>query len=356
MNEELLEKIKLISPGTLLRKALDDILRANMGALILLVDDPERFPDVIQGGFDINVPFQPEYLYELSKMDGAIIVSEDSKVIFKANVHLIPDPSIETKETGTRHRTAERLAKQLEKVVIAVSRRRNVITLYYKGFRYVVNDTSFVISRVNQAISALEKYRKSFDKSVLELDVMELENRTTLADAVKALEKGLMVLKIDAEIKPYLVELGEEGRLARMQISELTENARDIMELLIMDYSKSPLTLKEASEVLDRMLEIGVEPLEISKALGYEIQSSSQLDDVSVSARGYRLLKYTAKIPMSVSENVVERFRNIFSISRASLTDLKSVEGIGDKRARAILESINSLRMRKTAYTEEEMP
>ena len=141
-----------------------------------------------------------------------------------------------------------------------------------------------------------------------------------------------------------------------MQISELTENARDIMELLIMDYSKSPLTLKEASEVLDRMLEIGVEPLEISKALGYEIQSSSQLDDVSVSARGYRLLKYTAKIPMSVSENVVERFRNIFSISRASLTDLKSVEGIGDKRARAILESINSLRMRKTAYTEEEMP
>ncbi len=355
MNEELLDKIRLISPGTLLRKALDDILRANMGALILMINEPEEYPEIIQGGFDINVPFQPEYLYELSKMDGAIVISEDTKTIFKANVHLIPDPSIETKETGTRHRTAERLAKQLDKVVIAVSRRRNVITLYYKDFRYVVNDTSFVVSRVNQAISALEKYRKSFDRFILELDVMELENRTTLADAVRAMEKGLMVLKIDLEVKPYLVELGEEGRLATMQISELTENAEDLMKLLIMDYSSEHLDSKEASEILGLMLKGEMDLIGIAKLLGYEVQAPSQMDDITISARGYRLLKYAAKIPMSVSRNVVERFKNIFSISRASLAELKSVEGIGDKRAKAILESINSLRMRKTAYTEEEI-
>ena len=355
MEKELLEKIKLISPGTPLRKALDDILRANMGALVLMLNEPEKHTEIVQGGFDINVPFQPEYLYELSKMDGAIIISEDSKWIYKANVHLVPDPSIETTETGTRHRTAERVAKQLGKVVITVSRRRNVITLYYKDFRYVVNDTSFVISRVNQAIDALEKYRKSFDRLITELDVMELENRVTLADVVRTIEKGIMVLKIDFEIKPYLVELGEEGRLARMQVSELTENARDILELLIMDYSKDPIDSKTSEKILDDILVSDIDSLKIAKFLGYEVQSQSQLDDVAVFARGYRLLKYTAKIPMGISRKVVERFGDIFRISRATLEQLKSVEGIGDKRAKAILESIVSLRMRKTAYTEGEI-
>ncbi len=356
MMRELLEKIKLISPGSPLRKALDDIMRANTGALIVLLDNPEEYKDVIQGGFKIDVPFEPEYLYELSKMDGAIVISEDVSRIYFANVHLIPDPTIPTFETGMRHRTAERFAKQLGKVAIAVSRRRNLITLYYKSHKYVVNDTALVISRVTQAINTLEKYRKNFDKLLMELDIMELENRTTVFDVAKVMEKGVMVLKISEEIKPFLVELGEEARLAKMQVEELTENASDILELLVMDYSESEIEKERAEEIIENLAKSPtLDLVKIARSLGYSVQATSQLDDIQVEARGYRLLKYIAKIPMSISRKVVEMFRNIFSISQASIDDLKSVEGIGNKRARAIVDSIHSLKMRKTAISESDV-
>ncbi len=355
MTGELLERIKLISPGTPLRKALDDILRAKMGALVIMVDDLEKYSKAVQGGFKLNIPFEPEYLYELAKMDGAIVISEDASKIFAANVHLVPDPEIPTHETGTRHRTAERFARQFGKVAIAVSRRRNIITLYYKSYRYVVNDINFVISRVNQGINTLEKYRKNFDRLLMELDVTELENRTTVYDVVKVMEKGIMVLKISDELRPYLVELGDEGRLAKMQIEELTENARDLMELLVMDYSAEDLELEEAQKIIENLVrDPSVDLVKIARSLGYQVQSTSQLDDISVEARGYRLLKYIAKIPMSVSKKVVQMFKGIFEISKASIEELKTVEGIGDKRARAIVESINSLRTRKNLQIEEE--
>ncbi len=355
MVEELLEKIKLISPGSPLRRALDDIMRANTGALIVLLDDPDQYQDIIQGGFRIDVPFEPEYLYELSKMDGAIVISEDVTRIYYANVHLVPDPTIPTHETGMRHRTAERFARQLGKVAIAVSRRRNLITLYYKSYKYVVNDTALVLSRVTQAINTLEKYRKNFDKLLLELDIMELENRTTLMDVAKVMEKGLMVLKISEEIKPFLVELGEEARLAKMQVAELTENASDILELLVMDYSDKEVEKESAEEIVMNLTKSPtLDLVKIARSMGYSVQAATQLDDIQVEARGYRLLKYIAKIPMSISRKVVDMFKNIFEISKASIDDLKSVEGIGNKRARAIVDSIHSLKMRKTAAAEGE--
>lgn len=356
MIEELLEKIKLIAPGTPLRKALDDILRAKMGALVVMLDDLDRYSETVQGGFRLNISFEPEYLYELAKMDGAIAISEDASKIYAANVQLVPDPFIPTQETGTRHRTAERFAKQFGKVTIAVSRRRNVITLYYKGYRYVVNDINFVISKVNQAINTLEKYRKNFDRLLSELDITELENRTSLSDVTRVMEKGIMVMKISEELKPYLVELGDEGRLAKMQIEELTENVEDLLELLVMDYSSEDLERPDTSKIIENLVkDPSIDLVKIARSLGYNVQSVLQLDDVSIEARGYRLLKYLAKIPMSVSRKVVETFHGIFEISHASQEDLKKVEGIGDKRAKAIVDSINSLRTRKNLLVEGEV-
>ncbi len=355
MTEELLEKIKLISPGTPLRKALDDILRAKMGALLIMIDDLEKYSEAIQGGFKLDILFEPEFLYELAKMDGAIAISEDASKIFAANVHLVPNSLIPTQETGTRHRTAERFAKQFEKVAIAVSRRRNIITLYYKDYKYVVNDINFVVSKVNQAINTLEKFRKNFDRLLIELDIMELENRTTVSDVCRVVEKGVMVMKIVEELRPYLVELGDEGRLAKMQIEEITENSSDLIELLVMDYSKDEVNTQEASEMIDSLVkESSIDLIKIARALGYSVQNTSQMDDMLIEARGYRLLKYLAKIPMSISRKVVERFRSIFQISHASQEDLKEVEGIGDKRARAIVDSINSLKTRKNLVAEGE--
>ncbi|MCD6551571.1 DNA integrity scanning diadenylate cyclase DisA [Thermotoga sp.] len=348
--QELIEKIKLISPGTELRKALDDIISANFGALLFLVDDPKKYDDIIQGGFWLNTDFSAEKVYELSKMDGAIVLSEDLTRIYYANVHLVPDPTIPTGETGTRHRTAERLAKQTGKVVIAVSRRRNIISLYYKNYKYVVNQVDFLISKVTQAISTLEKYKDNFNKLLSDLEVLELENRVTLADVVRALMKGIELLRITEETRPYIVELGEEGRLARMQLRELTEDVDDLLILLIMDYSSDETDEESARDTLmDFITRRDPSPISISRALGYDVQQAPQLDDVLVSARGYRLLKTAARIPLSIGYNVVKMFKNLDQISKASVEDLKKVEGIGEKRAKAISESISSLKHRRTS-------
>jgi len=356
MDEELLEKIKLIAPGTILRKAIDDIMKANTGALIVLIEDPDKYKNIIQGGFRLDVNFEPEFLYELSKMDGAIVVSSDTSKIFYANVHLVPDPSIPTTETGMRHRTAERFAKQTGNVVITVSRRRKTITLFYKNHKYVVNDITLVLSKVSQAINTLEKYRKNFDKLLSELDIIELENRTTLYDVVKVLEKGIMVMKISYEIKPYLIELGEEARLAKMQVNELTENIDDLLKLIIMDYYNDQFGEEhDPKDILESLVKTSsVDSVKIARSLGYSAQTSSQIEDITVKSKGFRILKYIAKIPMSISKKVIDSFKDIVAISQASIEDLKSVEGIGNKRAKAIVDSIHSLKMRKTAVVEGE--
>jgi len=356
MNEELLEKIKLIAPGTLLRKAIDDVMKANTGALIVLIDDPDKHKNIIQAGFRLDINFTPEYLYELAKMDGAIVISSDISKIYYANVHLVPDPLIPTTETGMRHRSAERFAKQTGDVVITVSRRRKTITLFYKDYKYVVNDTTLVLSKVSQAINTLEKYRKNFDKLLFELDIIELENRTTLYDVVKVLEKGIMVMKISYEIKPYLIELGDEARLAKMQVNELIENIDDLMKLVIMDYYNDELGKEyDPKKILEDLTkDPTIDIVKIARALGYTVQTLPQTEDITVKSKGYRILKYIAKIPLSISKKVVDNFKDIVTISQASIEDLKSVEGIGNKRAKSIVDSIHSLKMRKTAAVEGE--
>lgn len=346
----MIEKIKLISPGTALRKALDDIIKANFGALLFLVDDPKKYADVIQGGFWLNTEFSAERVYELAKMDGAIVISEDLSRIYYANVHLVPDPTIPTSETGTRHRTAERLAKQTGKVVIAVSRRRNVITLYYKNYKYVVNQVGFLIAKVTQAISTLEKYKENFVKLLSDLEVLELENRVYLSDVVRTVVKGLELLKVSEEVKPYLVELGEEGRLARIQMRELIEDVDDLLVLLFMDYAAEEIDEEAAKELIkDFVVKRDPTPVSVARFLGYDVQQVGQLDDISVAARGFRLLKTAARIPLSIGYNVVKMFKTLDQISKASIEELKKVDGIGEKRARAITESISSLRHRKAS-------
>ncbi|MDK2949922.1 MAG: diadenylate cyclase, partial [Thermotoga sp.] len=183
-----------------------------------------------------------------------------------------------------------------------------------------------------------------------DLEVLELENRVTLADVVRTLMKGVELLRITEETRPYIVELGEEGRLARMQLRELTEDVDDLMVLLIMDYSSDEVDEETAQAILqDFVTRREPSPISISRVLGYDVQQVSQLDDILVSARGYRLLKTAARIPISIGYNVVKMFKTLDQISKASVEDLKKVEGIGEKRAKAISESISSLKHRRTS-------
>ncbi|MDK2887027.1 MAG: diadenylate cyclase [Thermosipho sp. (in: thermotogales)] len=349
--QELLTKIKLLAPGTKLRKALDDIVLANFGALVVFIseEDMEKYSDIMQAGFRLDIPFSPEKLYELAKMDGAIIVDDNVTKILAANVHLVPDASIPTSETGTRHRTAERVAKQTGQLVIAVSKRRNVISLYYNNYKYIINDINFLITRVNQALNTLEKYRQNFDKMLLNIDLLEIENRVSLADVVEIINKGVEILKIKDEIEPFVIELGVEGKLASMQLEEIVLDVEEILLNLVLDYYKVDLEEEEKAVQIIETLKSYKErrPISTARLLGYDdVANITQLNDYPVQSRGYRLLRRVAKIPMAITHNVVKAFGNVFSLSNADFSALKEVEGIGEKRAAAIIDSINSMRNR----------
>jgi diadenylate cyclase len=215
-----IEILKMIAPGTPLREGLENILKTKTGALIV-VSDAKEVLDIVDGGFLINQEYSPSRLYELAKMDGAIILSEDSKKILYANTQLIPSPAIETEETGTRHRTAERTAKQTGKLVISISQRRGIITIYKGNYKYIIEDSSKVITKANQALQTLEKYKKVFDSKLNILNEYEFNDIVTLDNVITCIQRAEMVQRIKEEVQRNIYELGDDGRLIKMQVEEL---------------------------------------------------------------------------------------------------------------------------------------
>jgi len=245
--------MKTLAPGTPLRDGLENILRAKMGALVL-VSDNQTVLDIVDGGFELNSEFTPAGFYELAKMDGAIVLSNDGKRIMCANAQLMPDPGIPTAETGTRHRTAERVAKQTGALVIAISQRRNVITVYLGNLRYTLKDIPVILNRANQALQTLEKYKNVLEKGLTTLSALEFEDLVTLYDVATVLIRAEQVNRIAKEIERHIIELGTEGRLVSMQMEELIPDV-DAAALLIKDYcntadAKDYETVREQIAVL----------------------------------------------------------------------------------------------------------
>jgi diadenylate cyclase len=334
--------LRLVAPGTPLREGLENVLRAKTGGLIVVGYGPEM-KGIVDGGFSINCDFTPAHLYELAKMDGAIIVSEDAKRILYANAQLFPPASIPSSETGTRHRTAQRTAIQTNHLVIAISQRRNVITLYQGHFRYVLNDISVILAKANQALSTLEKYKAVLDQTLTNLGAMEFEELVTLHEVTSVLQRIEMVLRIKAEITKYIYELGTEGRLVSMQVDELVSNIEEEAHMLIRDYSRDPNLPSE--QVLKEMKKLTAdEMLEMSsflRILGYPA-NASMLEE-SVSPRGYRILNKIPRLPMTIISNLVDHFHNLPRIMMATIEELDEVDGIGEVRARAIKEGLKRI-------------
>ena len=268
-DNEIKNILKLVSPGTSLREGLDNILRAKTGGLII-VGDSENVMKLVDGGFNINSEYTPAYVYELAKMDGAIVISGDLKKIVCANAQLIPDSTISTFETGTRHRTAQRIARQTGTLVIAISQRRNIITIYKGDLKYVLKDSSVILARANQAVQTLEKYVNVLEKVINNLNILEFQDLTTLLDVVTAIQRTEMVMRIVEEIKKYIVELGNEGRLISMQLNELIKYIERDGILLIKDYCNDEA---DADEIYKEIQKLNSEELldldNLSKLLGY---------------------------------------------------------------------------------------
>lgn len=338
-----IKTIKKLVPGTPLREGLENILRAKMGVLVL-VDNNQPLLDIIDGGFTINCEYTPAGFYELGKMDGALILSADAKYILYANAQLVPDSDIITTETGTRHRTAERVAKQTGGLVIAISQRRNLITMYLGNLRYTLRDITVILSRANQALQTLEKYRKVLQRGLNDLTALEFEDLTTLLDVVEIIIRVEQVNRIAREIELNVIELGSEGRLVKMQMEELMSSAHDDMELLIKDYcsSKDHNVQEQVHEQLKNLPEENLESYTISRILGYGTMHN--ILEMPIVPRGYRVLRRIPRLPMVVVDHLVEHFKTLHSIYSATVIELDDVEGISEVRAKTIKDGLKRVR------------
>jgi len=345
--------LSMVAPGTPLRDAIDNIIKADKGALIFVVQDPKEYlkKGIIQGGFDLNCSFTPNKVYELAKMDGAIVLSEDLKKIWYANVQLAANRKISTNETGTRHRTAERIALQTGKLVIAVSQRRKVITLYQKDWKYMVKDVSVIVLQMNQGIRLMERYRTNFDSSILALNTKEVEGRVTLFDVFEIINRGLKIINLYRDLSFYLAELGNEGMLTQLHMDELNEGVDENIELLIMDYASERVIGKthDPSQLMKALFsnqkEENLDLLSFVHQMGYDIEEH-QIFEMTLQPRGYRLLRSIPRIPMNIAHDLVKKFENMSGLLRASFDDLMSVDGVAEKRATVIMSGISSLKSR----------
>ena len=335
--------LKLIAPGTPIREGLESILRAKTGALLLITDNNEVIKEIVDGGFVINEDYTSSKLYELAKMDGAIVLSGDMKKILYANAQLIPEHEIQTTETGTRHRTAERTAKQTGELVISISQRRNIITVFKGNDRYVLEDTDVVLNKANQAIQTLEKYKKVFDNKLNILNEYEFNDIVTLQNVVLAIQRAEMVMRIVEEIQRQIYELGDDGRLVKMQLDELIGGLEKEESFIIKDYvvkkKKSP------EKILEELKELEYEELlkesSIAKLLGYEYFDN--YDEVAVYPKGYRILSKVPRMPNNIVENLVDSFKSFQHILAADIESLDEVDGIGEVRARTIKQSLKRM-------------
>jgi diadenylate cyclase len=337
-----------VAPGTELREVLDNVISANNGALIVIGDIP-AVTRICDGGFTLNVPFTPQRLFELSKMDGAILLDDECATILRANVQLVPDASLPTAETGMRHRTAERVSRQTAALVVTVSQRRNVVNLYQGGRKVLVQEVTVVLAKANQALQTLQRYRVRLDEAISRLTLLEFEDAVTVGDVVDAIQRSELVQRVAVEVARAVTELGTEGRLVAMQAEEVTANVLEEHALLIRDYVVAG-GQKQTSVVRFLLSDLSQEQVldaeRVAQALGFA--PAPDVLETHVRSRGYRALRRIPSLPTTVVNRLVERFAALATISRASEAQLDEVDGVGARRAHVIAEGLRRLRESST--------
>jgi diadenylate cyclase len=339
----LVRALEMVAPGTAIREGLDNILRARTGALIV-IGEGEELSFLYSGGIKLDVDYTPALLYQMAKMDGAIVLSPNATKILWANVQLMPDPTILSLETGTRHRTAERVSKQTDALVIAISQRRDVVSLYLDGAKYILEDIPGVLAKANQALQTLEKYRARLDQVSTRLTALEFERSVMLHDVLTVLQRAELVTRMAVEIERYIVELGTDGRLIEMQLEETMVGVAADKAALIRDY------LAEDSEegfalVVDSLARLPHQDVldfgRLAELLGYDRKTGTL--DHPVSPRGYRIIGRIPRVPKLAIQAIVREFGTLDEILAAGDEELEAIDGVGDTRAKDIREGLRGL-------------
>jgi diadenylate cyclase len=328
--EDITDILKLISPGTSLRTAIEGVQKAKTGGLIVVYNDFVQ--NMFEGGFKINARFTPQRIIELGKMDGGIIISKDLKKIMNANVLLTPDHSIPSNETGTRHKAAERTAKQSGTMVIAVSQRRDEVSLFYKNLKYVVRDTNDIIRRATSVLQIIEKHREVFDKNKNELDRHEIRRKGDSAKILHMIQRGMIILKMAETLKGYVIELGIEGTIVKIRLKELLHRVDKDIDEVIKDYSR--IGVSKSKKILsilsyDELLEID----NIKQCLGFS--------EEIVYPKGHRIME-KAGVSEEDTGILVKNFKNLPAILELKEEDLLKV--FNPEKSKYILERINHVR------------
>jgi diadenylate cyclase len=340
----MLKALDMVAPGTALREGVDNVIHASTGALIV-IGELEEISFMFSGGLKLEVDYTPQLLYQVAKMDGAIILDPDGKKISWANVQLMPDPTIHSNETGTRHRTAERVSKQTKALVIAISARRDVVSIYQEGMKYILQDIPMVLSKANQGLATLEKYRSRLDAVSNRLTTLEFAGAVTLHDVLTVLQRSELLLRTSYEVERYIIELGAEGRLIEMQLEETVVGVLPDRAALIRDYAAddSEPALDDTLAALAHLphsdlLDLG----RLAELLGHDRKVNPH--DLRVPARGYRALGNIPRLPRLVGEKVIRELGSLDAILVASEAELAAIDGVGEIRAADIRDGLDRLR------------
>src|SRR5919106_4724890 len=339
----LVRALEMVAPGTAVREGLDSIVQGRTGALVC-IGESEELSFLLSGGVKLDVDYTPALLYQLAKMDGAIVLASNGTKILWANVQLMPDPTILSLETGTRHRTAERVSKQTDALVIAISQRRQVVSLYVDGSKYMLEDIPVVLAKANQALATLDKYRTRLDQVSTRLTALEFEGGATLHDVLTVLQRSELVTRMAVEIERYIVELGTEGRLIEMQLEETMVGTAADKAALVHDYL-TDYADEAFAGALDQLGRLPHQDLldfgRLAELLGYDRKLNTL--DYPCSPRGYRILGRIPRLPKLVVGQIVREFGGLDGILAATDAELETVEGVGEIRAKDIREGLRRL-------------
>ena len=332
--------LEMVAPGTLLREGIDNILHAHTGGL-MVIGDVEELSFLFSGGIKLDLDYTPALLYELAKMDGAIVLSSNAIKIAHANVQLTPDPTILTMETGTRHRTAERVSKQTDALVVAISERREVVSVYVDGVKYILADIPVVLAKANQALATLDKYRSRLDQVSPRLTALEFEGGATLHDVLTVLQRAELVTRMAGEIERYIVELGSEGRLIEMQLDETMDGVSFDKAELVHDYLVED-TDEEFAVAFEQLVRLAQQDLldfgRLAELLGFDRKLNTL--DYPISPRGFRILGRVPRLPRMVVKRIIHEFGGLEELLAATDGELETVDGVGEIRAKDIREGL----------------
>jgi len=338
VSEALRRALGRVAPGTPLRDGIDRVVRSKAGALLVLADDPEVLA-ICTGGFLVDAPYSPQRLSELAKMDGAIIISSDGSRIARANVHLVPDPSVPTSETGTRHRTAERVARSIGVPVISASEEMGVINVYAGGQKHQLQDTGRLLDRSNQALQTLERYTERVNASLGNLTASEVEDVVTLRDVAVVMQRHEMVNRIADEIETMIVELGVDARLLRLQLDELYAEVDDRLDLVIADYLPAA---RDADDTLAELATLSDDDLRDLRRVAATLHHGGDANDLDLelAPKGTRLLRRVNRLPDELAVRVATHFGDLARLQRASVDELATIDGIDTTVATQIRDTL----------------